>query len=350
MKPIRVGVDLAKNVFQKVVAALLAAMYKMPDARLPEGKFMAVNHGLRTPRERRASAEYLNPLRCSRPNDRTDFALRAAAICFFFSSHGEWLPIFARGRDGSIVTVRASGKLTLATLLSLGQASIIDACPGRGMNNRRKLVIAFGASALVPSLTSIAQLQTKVWRVGFLGAGARPTAEHPDANIDAFILGMLELGYVEGKNLSVEWEFAQGKYDRLPALALRLVQSRVEVLVTYGTAAAQALRAATNSVPIVVAASIDPVGSGIAASLAHPGGNITGLSAIAVDLSRKHLELLAEIIPKLSRVAVLVNPGNSSHPVLLKNVGSSGNRVGKFIGKYAWEPHGYWVTGVSYDA
>jgi putative ABC transport system substrate-binding protein len=188
------------------------------------------------------------------------------------------------------------------------------------MNSRRKVIVALAASMLAAPFDSFAQQQGKVWRVGFLGAGTRPTAEHPDANIDAFILGMRELGYIEGKNLSIEWQFAQGKYDRLPALALQLVQSRVEVLVTYGTAAAQALRTATSSVPIVIAASIDPVGSGFAASLAHPGGNITGLSAIAVDLSQKHLELLTDIIPKLSRVAVLVNPGNSGHPALLRSV------------------------------
>lgn len=135
---------------------------------------------------------------------------------------------------------------------------------------------------MVP-VACFSQAPGKTWRIGFLGAGERSTAAQPDANIDAFLRGMRELGYVEGRNLAIEWRFAQGNYRNLPALAVELVQARVEVLVTYGTAAVQALRGAIATIPIDIAAAIDPVGSGFVASLARLGGNITGLSAIAVD-------------------------------------------------------------------
>ena len=200
------------------------------------------------------------------------------------------------------------------------------------MNQRRDFLVRLGAGLVVVPVACFSQAPGKTWRIGFLGAGERSTAAQPDANIEAFLRGMRELGYVEGRNLSVEWRFAQGNYRNLPALAVELVQARVEVLVTYGTAAVQALRGATATIPIVIAAAIDPVGSGFVASLARPGGNITGLSAIAVDLSRKHLELLADMVPKLARVTVVLNPGNSRHPALLQNVQSAGKLLNIKVG------------------
>lgn len=192
------------------------------------------------------------------------------------------------------------------------------------MNQRRTLIMALGTGALTAPFASFAQAPAhpsgKPWRIGFLGAGVRPSAAQPDGNVDAFVRAMRDLGYVEGRNLSLEWRFAGGEYAKLPALAAELVQARPDLLVTYGTGAARALHDATKSIPIVIAAAIDPVGSGFAASFARPGGNVTGLSAMAVDLAPKHLEMLAEMVPKLARVAVLVNPGNSGHAALVKNV------------------------------
>ena len=140
--------------------------------------------------------------------------------------------------------------------------------------------------------------------------------------------GMRELGYVEGKNLIIEWRYVNGNYKSLPDLAAELTRLDLEVIVTYGTAAAQALKKASSTIPIVVAAAVDLVGSGIVESLRRPGGNVTGLSAIGVDLSPKHAELMKTAMPKLASVAVLMNPGNSTHPAVLKNVEAAAEKLG----------------------
>lgn len=140
--------------------------------------------------------------------------------------------------------------------------------------------------------------------------------------------GMLALGYDEGRNLAIDWRFANGDYQRFAALAAELVRGQPEVIVAYGTAGVQALQREARNIPIVIAAAIDPVGSGFGESLARPGGNITGLSALAVDLSQKHLELLGAVIPKLSRVAVLLNPGNSRSAAVFKSVQSAAQKLG----------------------
>ena len=183
---------------------------------------------------------------------------------------------------------------------------------------RRVLLISLAAGALKP-LALFAQ-PGKVWRIGYLGPGTRPSAARPDANIDAFMRGMRELGYTEGKNHSVESRFAEGDYARLPALAAELTKTRSDVLVTYGTAATRALSGATQTTPIVIAAAIDPVQMGFAVTFARPGKNMTGLSAMVIDLSQKHLDLLRAFMPKLARVAVLLNPGNSGHTQVLSGV------------------------------
>ncbi len=131
---------------------------------------------------------------------------------------------------------------------------------------------------------------------------------------EAFRQGLRELGYVEGKNIVIEWRSAEGKIDRLPALAAELVRLKVDVIVTGGPTATRAVKQATTTIPIVMTQDSDPVGNGFVASLARPGGNITGLSNLAQEISGKRLEILREIVPKLSRVAVLGmsnNPGNS---------------------------------------
>ncbi|HYB40737.1 MAG TPA: ABC transporter substrate-binding protein [Candidatus Methylomirabilis sp.] len=197
------------------------------------------------------------------------------------------------------------------------------------MNRRETLLalLALGAGAAAP-LAVFAQGHTKPRRIGFLTPRSRPSPPDRDAFSEAFLRGMRELGYVEGTNLVVEWRYADGNYKSLPDLAAELARMDLEVIVTYGTAAAQALRKATRSIPIVVAAAVDLVGSGIVESLRQPGGNVTGLSAIGVDLSPKHAELMKTVMPKLALVAVLVNPGNAAHPAVLGNVEAAARKLG----------------------
>ena len=168
--------------------------------------------------------------------------------------------------------------------------------------NRKICCLAL--AALLSALCSFAEAQQakKVHRIGFLGATS-PSAI--SARLDAFRQGLRELGYVEGKNILIEYRYAEGKLDRLPALAAELVGLKVDVIVLAGPASIRPAKEATNTIPIVMANDADPVGSGVVASLARPGGNITGLSNFAPEIGGKRLELLKEIVPKLTRVAVL---------------------------------------------
>ena len=175
------------------------------------------------------------------------------------------------------------------------------------MNKRRQLLLALGATALGSPLTLHAQPATKVWRVGFLGYRSRP--DSLDSSFyGAFPRGMRELGYIQGKNLTIEWRFADGKADRLPALAAELVQIKVDLIVATGPVVTSAAQKVTTTMPIVMVNAGDPVGQGFVKSLAQPGGNITGLSNMVGELPPKHLEMLRSMVPKLSRVAFLVNP------------------------------------------
>src|SRR5213593_1185663 len=152
-----------------------------------------------------------------------------------------------------------------------------------------------------------AQKQATIPRIGVLYLGA----PHSNPNFDVFVQGLRELGYIDGKNIVIEYRYAEGKEDRLPELATELVGLKVDAIFTAGTPAIFALKRATNAIPIVFFSTSDPIGTGVVASLAHPGGNITGISAQASDLWPKRLELLKEIFPKLSRVAMLWNKGNA---------------------------------------
>lgn len=192
-------------------------------------------------------------------------------------------------------------------------------------STRRKLLIALGAGALAAPLGSYAQQQGKVWRVGFL-ALRRPASLDSDL-FGAFPQGMRELGYVEGKNMVIEWRFADGKSERLPGLAAELVLLKVDVIMTAGTQAISAAQKATTTIPIVMGGANDPVGSGFVHSLARPGGNITGPSLLLGDVTPKQLELLLTMVPKLSRVAVLVNPANVSYATLLNNIQAAAQRA-----------------------
>ena len=144
-------------------------------------------------------------------------------------------------------------------------------------------------------------------RMGVLYLGA----PHSNANFDVFFQGLRELGYVDGKNILIEYRYAEGKENRLPELATELVRLKLDAIFTAGTPALFALKQATKTIPIVFFSTSDPIGTGVVASLAHPGGNITGISGLASDLWPKRLELLKEIFPKVSRVAMLWNNGNA---------------------------------------
>ena len=173
------------------------------------------------------------------------------------------------------------------------------------------LSILFAVVLLAVGVMAQAQQRKTVPHIGYLSPTSPSAAP---ARIEAFRQGLRELGYVEGKNIVIEWRYAEGKFDRLPALAAELVRLKVDLIVTTGPTVTRAAKEATTTVPIVMATDTDPVGNGFVASLARPGGNITGLSTLAPELSGKRLELLKEILPRLSRVAVFgtsTNPGNA---------------------------------------
>jgi putative ABC transport system substrate-binding protein len=195
------------------------------------------------------------------------------------------------------------------------------------MNNRRKLLIAFGAGVFTAPLAAAAQQPERIWRIGVLYLLSRQSAMNTGRYVP-FVEGMRNLGYIENKNLLIEWRFADGKSERLPALAAELLKSKVDLIVSAGTTATSAARKATSSVPIVMANASDPVASGLIKSLAHPGGNVTGLSSITDELGPKHLEMLQSMMPKLSRVAVMTNPDNSSHIATLRTIQNMAPRTG----------------------
>jgi len=178
----------------------------------------------------------------------------------------------------------------------------------------KKNIFGLALCALLFALcvSAEAQQSTKIPRIGFLLTTSSASAY--SARLDAFRQGLRELGYVEGKNIVIEWRSAAGKLDRLPALAAELVSLNVDIIVTSSPTVTRAAKGATVTIPIVMANDNDPVGSGFVTSLARPGGNITGLSTLAPELSTKQMELLKEIVPKLSRLAVLgtsTNPGTA---------------------------------------
>jgi putative ABC transport system substrate-binding protein len=168
---------------------------------------------------------------------------------------------------------------------------------------KRKIVIWILATVFLATVPlAEAQQPTKVPRIGFQSA-ASPSANA--ARIEAFRQGLRDLGYVEGKNIVIEYRYAEGKLDRLSELAAELVRLKVDVIVTAAPSSTRAAKEATSTIPTVMAYDSDPVGNGFVASLAQPGGSITGLSALSPEISGKQLELLKEIVPRLSHVAVL---------------------------------------------
>jgi putative ABC transport system substrate-binding protein len=172
---------------------------------------------------------------------------------------------------------------------------------------RRELIILLGGAAAWP-LAARAQQVGKVARIGFLGA---TSPAHYGARVEALRAGLRELGYFEGTNLVLEYRWAEGIYERLPALVAELIRSNVDIIVTHGTPAALVAKQATQSIPIVVGIIGDPVALGVVGSVARPGGNIPGSSFFSPELEGKRLELLKEAMPQLTRVALLLNSDNS---------------------------------------
>jgi putative ABC transport system substrate-binding protein len=189
----------------------------------------------------------------------------------------------------------------------------------------KMLVYVLPALILAAIHLAEAQQPKKVPRIGVLWLYS-PTIASPFA--EAFRQGLRGLGYVEGQNIALEERWAEGRFDRLPSLAAELVRLKVDILVTASTPAAQAGQQATQSIPIVLTNVSDPVESGLVSSLARPGGNVTGLSLMHPELAGKRLELLKEVIPKLSRVAVLSNPANPIMPPLLRETEAAARALG----------------------
>jgi putative ABC transport system substrate-binding protein len=182
---------------------------------------------------------------------------------------------------------------------------------------RRKFITLLGGAAAAWPLAARAQQSPVVARIGLLSPFSPSTAAvwHK-----AFLQGLHDLGWVEGKNISIEYRYADGREDRLPDLATDLVRLNVNVIVTTVNTDTLAAKNATRTIPIVMASAGDPVGGGLVASLARPGGNITGLSQIAPDLAGKRLQLLKEIIPRLGHVAVIWNPQGTTSPIAWREI------------------------------
>ena len=195
------------------------------------------------------------------------------------------------------------------------------------MIDRRTFIASAATGLLAMPLAAFAQQQDKIWRIGFFYFGTRQSSLDT-GRYNAFVQGMRELGYVAGKNVIIETRFGDGKIDRLPSLAAELLRSNVDVIVATGSPTYSALRFATTSIPIVVTVTTDPVIEGLAASLARPGGNFTGLTDTAADLGAKQLELLKATVPQLSRLGVLLNPDNVSHPTQMKRVMLPAQKIG----------------------
>ena len=187
---------------------------------------------------------------------------------------------------------------------------------------RRKFITLLGGAAAWPLA---ARAQPKITRVGFMGNSTVAL----EANlVGAFRDGLHELGYEEGRNIIIEYRWADGKYERFPALVAELIAAKVDVIVTAGTPAALAVKKATTTVPLVMVAVGDPVGTGLVPSLARPGGNLTGLSSIAPDLEGKRLDILREVVPTLSHVAILFNSLNPFHVASMRQAHAAAQAMG----------------------
>jgi putative ABC transport system substrate-binding protein len=193
---------------------------------------------------------------------------------------------------------------------------------------RRDFIILLGGATAWPL---VARAQGRIPRVGFMG---NSTAALEVNLVDSFREGLRELGYEEGRNIAIEYRWADGRYERFAALVAELIAAKVDVIVTAGTPAALAVKKATSTVPLVMVAVGDPVGTGLVPSLARPDGNLTGLSSVAPDLEGKRLELLREIVPSVSRIAVFINSVNPFHATSMRQAQSAGKTLGVKVQQY----------------
>src|SRR6516225_7852584 len=184
---------------------------------------------------------------------------------------------------------------------------------------RRDFIKVIAGSAAAWPLAARTQQSGKVWRIGFLAGGARP-ANMEGSVYSGFLRGMRELGYAENRDFLVEWRFAEGRYELFPALAEELVRSNVDVIVVGATAAIPVVLRATNTIPIVMAISVDPVGNGYVTSLAHPTGNVTGLASSQGEIVSKQLQLVMLLMPNLHRIGFLLNQDNPTHVAVFKSL------------------------------
>ena len=191
---------------------------------------------------------------------------------------------------------------------------------------KKRIVLSVIAILILASLhPAEAQQPAKIQRIGILLPN--PPSLSPML-LEAFRQGLRENGYFEGQNIEIEYRFGDGKSDRYPDLAAELVRRNVDVIVTSSTRAIRAVKNATSTIPIVMAAVADPVGTGLIASLAHPGGNVTGLSMRSPDLSGKRLQLLKEVVPRVRRVGILWNPANEGNTVSWQDTQTVAQRIG----------------------
>ncbi len=194
------------------------------------------------------------------------------------------------------------------------------------MMDRRAFISGITLGLLAAPLGVEAQQPGKVYRIGYLV----PSSATPVSNVtEAFREGLRELGWVEGQNIVIEYRFAEGRFDRLPDLAAELVRLKMDVIVAYATPTAVAAKNATATIPIVMFGGGDPVGLGLIASLARPGGNVTGLSySVGMETFGKSLELLKAAVPKVRRVAVLSNPANQAHALAISTLKVAAQSLG----------------------
>jgi putative tryptophan/tyrosine transport system substrate-binding protein len=199
---------------------------------------------------------------------------------------------------------------------------------------RREFITLLGGAAVAWPLEARAQQAAKIFRIGFLGA---TSASSWASRVEAFRLGLRDLGYVEGKNILIEFRWAEEKYDQLPALAAELVRQRVDVLVSFGTPGTLAAKRATTAIPIVILYIGDAVAAGVVASLRQPGGNITGSTYFLPQLFAKRLELLKEVMPHITEVAILVKPDNPLYVSMVQGLESTANSLN--IGLQRFDVH-----------
>jgi putative ABC transport system substrate-binding protein len=198
---------------------------------------------------------------------------------------------------------------------------------------RREMIAALGGAAVAWPLAARAQQRERVRRIGFLGGAARPVSLE-SSFFGGLLQGLRELGYVEGRDFVIEWRFAEGRNEIIPVLAAELVRSNVDVIVLGTSMAVRPTQQLTQTIPIIMGISYDPVGNGFVESLARPGGNTTGLASSADDTAPKQLELLGAMVPNLTRVGILVNPDGGPYSAsLMKNLYAAAQTAGIVLTK-----------------